>query len=589
MRMTYGKIQAGVSVLALAMSGQVAHALDDLRVPPVDGQPAKVETIPQALVDALKAGSEATPASAASQPAAPAAKEKETEKPATTPARPQKPAKPSAPVVNKAPEKTETPAKAPEAKAAPAPSAKEAETKPAEIKPEAKALAPAAAQAAATGTKTPTQTVEVKQPAPAPEPKTEPKPEAKTEAKPATPAPVAKETVKETSFKEPGFQDAPAKPKAAAKPVKKVSPKAVSVDGTPVADDIAKTSAPATPVPIKSTAPAAAVAPAVATSDEQKPAAASPATDEPAKEAAAPVEVRQESGDEPKPEPKTPAKQEAKPVSPPAQPKAAAPDETKASDTKSADDYTVLRINGKEVKAQQIMRQAPNLSTLSGAKNWTDLNAPVQDEIAKALVQKSLLLEAADKAVPESDPDFQRAVQIAKDNARVQIYQQRYMAGKLDEKSLKNLYEERADAYASVTQATNFVHFLTPDEDLIRKVQDALTQGRSIASVSQAFAGSGLIVSEMPNLTRQDLPDHMREDVFALTTGKFSKPLKDEFGWHIFANKSKGRAKLQPMESVRPELEEQLAVRRWQEHLNELQKNAKVEYLGPDGSARKLP
>ncbi|MBI1274772.1 hypothetical protein GC177_02225 [bacterium] len=578
MRIAQVTILAGVSWLALGVAAH-AQSLPDLKYPPVDDQPAKVETIPQSLVDALKAGS-GSPASKTETTTK--AITKEAEKPTL---HPQKPVKPVAPTVAKQAEKAAAqaveakPVETKPAETKPSAEAKPVETKTpvhtetkTETKPEVKAEAPkaeekaaAAATAAAAGAKAPdtktvdTKTVETKS-APATTVKTETKTETPaktvtetkvTETKPAetkttetkvetpkaeapkTEAPAAaKEAPKETSFKEPGFkEEAPVKPKAAPKPRKHVSPKAMSVDGTPVAKEMAA------------------------------PAAATAAAEEAAKPKHAPAASEEK--------PKTEA-----PVKPAA---------------KTANDYTVMRINGSEVKASQIMGQAPNLSLISGAKTWNDLNPPVQDEIAKALIQKTLLLEAADKAVPDTDPEFLHAMQIAKDNARVQLYQQRYMQGRLDEKSVKNLYEERADAYASVTPATNFVQFLTPDQDLIQKVQEALSQGRSIAAVTQAFANSGLVVSEMPNLTREDLPDNMQDDVFALTPGKFSKPLKDEFGWHIFAAKSKGKARLEPMESMRPELETQLAVRRWEEHLAELQKNAKVEYFNPDGSTRKLP
>jgi peptidyl-prolyl cis-trans isomerase C len=268
---------------------------------------------------------------------------------------------------------------------------------------------------------------------------------------------------------------------------------------------------------------------------------------------------------------------------------AVAPSNAPEAAGSEAGDYTVLVIDGTPLTRDAIQTQIPAVMEASTGKGWAELPADAKDAVVYGVVQQFLLNREADKKVPDADPEFAAKLAGLKDQVRVALYRDRFLAEHVNEAALRQLYQEKADVHGQATPALHMVQFLAQDEAKAVMVKKALAAGRSIPNVTQAFANRGVLITERQDVTEADVLPAMAKPLFEARPGDVVGPVDSEFGWHVFYIKQRGRAKFEPFESLRPALEQELRARLWQSHVQTLIDGAAVDYTEPAGVARPLP
>ncbi|MDP6031474.1 MAG: peptidyl-prolyl cis-trans isomerase [Alphaproteobacteria bacterium] len=148
---------------------------------------------------------------------------------------------------------------------------------------------------------------------------------------------------------------------------------------------------------------------------------------------------------------------------------------------------------------------------------------------------------------------------------------------------LQQTYEERIDSYSTPPRRQLEQVHLEKEDDIKRAI-DTLgkeeNKGRSFLNMAEEITGKSEQVLSLGWNRREDLPDEIVEDVFALKNGAVSAPLKSPFGWHIIHVTGVEEESVRSFEEVKEEIREELATEEALDALYEVIKQVEDSFAG---------
>ena len=148
---------------------------------------------------------------------------------------------------------------------------------------------------------------------------------------------------------------------------------------------------------------------------------------------------------------------------------------------------------------------------------------------------------------------------------------------------LQQTYEERIDSYSTPPRRQLEQIHLEKKDDIKRAV-DTLgkeeNKDRSFLSMAKEITGKSEQVLSLGWNLREDLPDEIVEDIFALKNGAVSSPLKSPFGWHIIHVTGVEEESVRSFEEVKEEIREELATEEALDALYEVIKQVEDSFAG---------
>lgn len=103
----------------------------------------------------------------------------------------------------------------------------------------------------------------------------------------------------------------------------------------------------------------------------------------------------------------------------------------------------------------------------------------------------------------------------------------------ISEDELLAAFEERVQEF-SVPETRKVLQMVVTAEDQAKIAKERLDSGEGFAAVAKDVAGQTSASIDLGKISKGDLPAELSPDVFRLSSGETSKPLKGPFGWHIF-------------------------------------------------------
>ncbi|MGH1600049.1 peptidylprolyl isomerase [Campylobacter majalis] len=222
--------------------------------------------------------------------------------------------------------------------------------------------------------------------------------------------------------------------------------------------------------------------------------------------------------------------------------------------------------------------------------------AQMSDELKKRLIDdvvgRKLLLKEARSTGIEKDPEFSKALNLAKDNIAGELYFKKiFDTIKVSEAEIKGFYDENKDRFnqpASVRARHILVENEADAKSIINELKnlkgDALTKKfGEIAAAKSIDQGSAQQGGELGWFGQSQMVKPFADAAFAMKKGEVSKtPVKSNFGYHIILKEDLKAAGLVPLNEVKPQVENTIKMQKFQEVIQKktqsLRTKAKVEY-----------
>lgn len=221
-------------------------------------------------------------------------------------------------------------------------------------------------------------------------------------------------------------------------------------------------------------------------------------------------------------------------------------------------------VNGKKVTTEDAERF---VKATNPQQSYAMLKESDKKIVTDRLVERILFVEAAKKAEVEKDPEFQKALNIAKDELMInQWMKKQYEATVVSDGEAKEFYEKNKVQFQKPAQV-HARHILVKDEAEAKKIieelkplkGDALKEKFIALAKSKSTGPSGPKGGDLGYFSAKQMVPEFDKAVFALDIGKITEvPVKTQFGYHVIYLEDKKEASTVPYEKVKGQIMQNL-------------------------------
>lgn len=185
-------------------------------------------------------------------------------------------------------------------------------------------------------------------------------------------------------------------------------------------------------------------------------------------------------------------------------------------------------------------------------------------QLLQELIDRKLVVDAARKEGLLDDPDIQRRIAAVTESTIQQIYTERLIKDKIDDRALRAAYAKRSGG-AGREEEVHARHILVKTEAealvIIKRLQGGADFAKTAAEKS--IGPSRLQGGDLGFFAFGQMVPPFSKVAFKLRPGEFTvRPVKTQFGWHIIKVEARRRAGMasfkESAEELRTELVEQL-------------------------------
>ena len=247
----------------------------------------------------------------------------------------------------------------------------------------------------------------------------------------------------------------------------------------------------------------------------------------------------------------------------------------------TGEDTVLATVNGAEIRRSDIdamyARLPPNLRS-----------APPQQMFPAILDQliRNKLVAAAGRSQNLQDSDeVRRRLAEIEDDIIGQVYISNLIENAVTDEVMRARYEtEFGDAGEAEVRAS---HILLDNEDDARAVIEEIAAGADFATLARErsvgpSAGRG---GDLGYFRQADMVAEFAEAAFAMAPGETTaEPVQTQFGWHVILVVDKRVSEPTAFETVRQQLQDQVAREVIDSHMAELRDGASIERFNFDGT-----
>lgn len=226
-------------------------------------------------------------------------------------------------------------------------------------------------------------------------------------------------------------------------------------------------------------------------------------------------------------------------------------------------------INGDNVTVdtiKQIYEASPQIKS----------QASFADFYPKALdifVNGQVLYQAAEGENIMDTPEYQRQLEIAKEEIARKVYLEKKVGNKVDDAAVKKLYEEYKANFKNEKEI-KAKHILVADEATAKDIIEKLKKGEKFDDLAKRYSKEQ---ADLGYFTKNMMVPEFGNAAFSMKKGETSKaPVKTQFGYHVILVEDIRDAKPLPLKQVEPQLRAMLTQQQVGAVFQNLLKNSKV-------------
>ena len=222
-------------------------------------------------------------------------------------------------------------------------------------------------------------------------------------------------------------------------------------------------------------------------------------------------------------------------------------------------------VNGKKITTEDAERfvKAANPQQTLATVSESDKKV-----ITDRLIERILFIDAAKKAEVEKDPEYQKALAIAKDELMInQWMKKQYEATVVSDGEAKEFYEKNKEQFQKPAQV-HARHILVKEDEAAAKKMIEELKGLEGDALKEKFIALAKEKSEGPTGPKggdlgyfgpKQMVPEFDKAVFALEKGKVTAaPVKTQFGYHVIYVEDKKEAATVPYEKVKGQIVQNL-------------------------------
>ena len=249
----------------------------------------------------------------------------------------------------------------------------------------------------------------------------------------------------------------------------------------------------------------------------------------------------------------------------------------------SAPDPVVASVNGLQIKLSEVQRAQQGL-----AQQYRQL--PLQ-MIFGALLDQLIDLKLASiegrKAKMQDDADFKRQLAAIEDELVQRAWLQREIEKKITDEAVQERYLKKI-AEAPAEDEIKARHILVSTEDEAKAIIAELQKGGDfdkIAREKSTDKASGAQGGDLGWFKKKEMVKEFADAAFAQDKGATSAaPIKTQFGFHVIKTEDRRPAAPPAKTELEDEIRNELARDAFQQIMEGLRKQAKIERFNMDGS-----
>jgi peptidyl-prolyl cis-trans isomerase C len=248
----------------------------------------------------------------------------------------------------------------------------------------------------------------------------------------------------------------------------------------------------------------------------------------------------------------------------------------------SANDPTVARVNGVEIRESDLAMAAQDIG-----QNLQNAPPETQREQLIAYVTDIILVsQAANGKKLADDPDFQHHLAFIRNKMLMGLQLREEAKGAVTPDAEQKLYEEAVKPMGA-EEEVHARHILVETEDEAKAILEQIKGGADFAALAKEKskdpgASDG---GDLGYFTKDQMVPEFSEVAFKMYPGQLSNPVKSQFGWHIIKVEDKRMRPVPELEAVKEQIDTYLVRRAQSEYVAKLRQTAKIERLDHPASA----
>lgn len=198
-------------------------------------------------------------------------------------------------------------------------------------------------------------------------------------------------------------------------------------------------------------------------------------------------------------------------------------------------------------------------------------------QLLQQLIDQKLVVDAARKEGLLNDPEIQRRIAFVTESTIQEIYTERLIKDKIDDRALRAAYAERRGGGGEQEVHARHILLKTEAEALviIKRLQGGADFAKTAAAKS--IGPSRLQGGDLGFFAFGQMVPPFSRVAFKLKPGEFSvRPVKTQFGWHIIKVEARRRAGVASFEESAEELRNELVEQLVAETMERLRANANI-------------
>jgi peptidyl-prolyl cis-trans isomerase C len=265
----------------------------------------------------------------------------------------------------------------------------------------------------------------------------------------------------------------------------------------------------------------------------------------------------------------------------------------------TAPDPLIANVNGIEIHA----------SDLALAEEEVGDNMPQGNDDAKRdylvgfLTNMIILAQAAEEKRLQDDPDFKKRVAFARNKVLMETLLQTEAKKSITDQALHAVYDDAVKQMSSEEEVhARHILFRVADwkdekaakaaEEKAKAVIERLKKGEDFAKLANELTedpSGRKDGGDLGYFTKDQMVPEFAEVAFKLDKGKFSEPVKTQFGWHVLLVEDKRKKPAPQFDQVKPQLERFVVRKAQLDLVNKLRAEAKIERFDKPAQPAQAP
>ena len=234
----------------------------------------------------------------------------------------------------------------------------------------------------------------------------------------------------------------------------------------------------------------------------------------------------------------------------------------------------VATVNGYDITASEVQLAADDILPQLGEVP-ANLRFPF---VVEYLIERHLLAQAAVKEGITDSEEYKRRLAFYQAKALRDAYFAAELKPSVTDEAVRASYDEQA-AKVEAEERIRARHILVASEDEAKDIVDRLAKGEAFEELAAQYSldGSKEQGGDLGYFTAGEMVKPFSDAAFALEVGEVSQPVQSEFGWHVIKLEEKRATTPPPFDAVKAQLAPMVNQKKFEAHLKEIVKTAKVE------------